>query len=232
METESHSNDSSELSQEELLDKAKQFLALTALVEKYPEVVERRVMGLIFILIGGAISFATLIFTNIINLVGWGDETMFLVIAFVIICLGLGFGITLKVITPIYKSYGKPESSKHDMSKTAKITWGVLTFLIIAVSIYVTFTNQMFLFAIFIQIFLAIGNGGNYYDSYRNQDGATPTKELLIFAIIIALSIIPMLLFLEWSTLILIVVDMGGIYIIGIYMLLTAEKMLLESSGR
>lgn len=232
MDNDSHPEESNELSQEEMLEKAKQLLTLTNLVEMYPAVVERRVMGLIFILIGGAISFATLIFTNILNIVGYGEESMFLILAFVIICLGLGFGITLKLISPIYKSYAKPESHRNEMSQTAKITWGFLTFLIITLSIYVSLTNQMFLFPIFIQIFLAIGNGANYYDSYRNQDGATPAKELLMFAIIIALSIIPMLLFIDLANLILIVVDMGGIYVIGIYMLLTAEKMLLEGSGR
>jgi len=232
MENESHSNDSRELSQEELLDKAKQFLELTALVEKYPEVVERRVMGLIFILIGGAISFATLIFTNIINLIGWREEMLFLSLVFVVICLGLAFGITLKVITPIYKSYDKSVSSKNEMTKTAKITWGFLTFTIITLSIYLTLTDQMQFFPIFLQVIMAFGNGGNYYESVKSKNAAAPAKELLTFAIIIALSIIPMLLFIELSTLILIVVDMGGIFVLGMYMLLTAEKMLLEGSGR
>ncbi len=232
METDSQPEESNELSQEEMLEKAKQLLTLTNIVEMYPAVVERRVMGLIFILIGGAISFATLIFTNLINIIGFGEGFLFLFIAFVIICLGLGFGITLKLITPIYKSYSKTESSKHEMSRAAKITWGVLTSLIIASSIYVTYTDQMFLFVIFIQIFLALGNGANYYDSIRNQGATTAAKELLMFAIIIAISIIPMLLFMDFAYLILIVVDMGGLYIIGIYLLVTAEKMLLEGSGR
>jgi hypothetical protein len=58
------------------------------------------------------------------------------------------------------------------------------------------------------------------------------TRELLYFAIVVFLSVIPMLMFLEIGYVFLIVVDMGGIYVIGIYMLITAERLLLESKGQ
>ena len=64
---------------------------------------------------------------------------------------------------------------------------------------------------------MAIGNTMNYYDSTKQENGKSSAKELMVFAIIIALSLIPMLLFMEFAYIIVIVVDMGGIYIIGIF---------------
>lgn len=232
MENESHSKDSIDLGRDEMLDKAKQLLTLTNLVEMYPAVVERRVTGLILILIGGAVSFATLVYTNIINLIDFEGDNLFLFFAFVIICLGLAFGIALKLIAPIYKPYARTDSSRNEISPFLKITWGILTSLIIALSVYAALTNQMFIFVIFLQVIMAIGNGANYYDISRHQDIPTSEKELLVFAIVIALSIVPMILFMDFAYIILILVDMGGLYLIGIYMLVTAEKLLLESSGR
>ncbi len=232
MENESHSTDSIDLGRDETLDGAKQLLTLTNLVEMYPAVVERRITGLILILIGGAVSFATLIYTNIINLIGHEDGNLFLSIAFVVISLGLAFGIALKLIAPIYKSYVRTDSSRNEISPFLKRTWGVLTALIITLSVYAALTNQMLIFVIFLQVIMAIGNGANYYDINRHQDIPTSKKEFLVFAIVIALSIVPMILFMDFAYIILILVDMGGLYLIGIYMLVTAEKLLLESSGR
>ncbi|MHA2077930.1 MAG: hypothetical protein ACW99X_10045, partial [Candidatus Thorarchaeota archaeon] len=58
------------------------------------------------------------------------------------------------------------------------------------------------------------------------------TREHLYFAIVVFLSIIPMLMFLDVAHIFLIIADMGGIYVIGIYMLITAERLLLESKGQ
>jgi hypothetical protein len=41
-----------------------------------------------------------------------------------------------------------------------------------------------------------------------------------------------MLMFLDVAHIFLIIADMGGIYVIGIYMLITAERLLLESKGQ
>jgi hypothetical protein len=65
MNEESNSDDTKELTQEEMLERAKQLLTLTDLVDRYPAVMERRITGMIFVLIGGGVSLATLFFTSL-----------------------------------------------------------------------------------------------------------------------------------------------------------------------
>ena len=69
----------------------------------------------------------------------------------------------------------------------------------------------------------------NYTLGRKSIEADIFTREHLYFAFSIFLSVIPMFLFLELAYVLLIVVDMGGIYVIGIYMLITAERLLLES---
>jgi len=72
----------------------------------------------------------------------------------------------------------------------------------------------------------------NYIGGRRDTSVAFFTREHLYFAIAVFLSIIPMMIFPSIAYIFLIVVDMGGIYVIGIYMLVTAEQLLLQSKGQ
>ena len=69
----------------------------------------------------------------------------------------------------------------------------------------------------------------NYALGRRSVEVDIFTREHLYFSLAVFLSVIPMFLFLEIAYVILIVVDMGGIYSMGIYMLITSERLLLES---
>jgi hypothetical protein len=72
----------------------------------------------------------------------------------------------------------------------------------------------------------------NYIFGRRESGEESLTREHLYFAIAVYISIIPMLLFPIFAYVLLVVVDMGGVYVIGIYMLVTAEQLLLESKGQ
>jgi hypothetical protein len=90
-------------------------------------------------------------------------------------------------------------------------------------------TGNGVLFIPALQIIMGIGFLSNYLLGRKSIEAEIFTREHLYFAVAIFLSLIPMFLFLELAYVLLIVVDMGGIYVIGIYMLITAERLLLES---
>jgi hypothetical protein len=110
--------------------------------------------------------------------------------------------------------------------------WGILAVAIVLVALFTFSTNNGLLFIPFLQIVMGTGFLSNYALGRRSIEADIFTREHLYFAIAIFLSVIPMFLLLDLAYVLLIVVDMGGIYIIGIYMLVTAERLLLESRGQ
>ncbi|KXH77106.1 MAG: hypothetical protein AM326_05770 [Candidatus Thorarchaeota archaeon SMTZ-45] len=212
---------------EDMIKQAKQLLLLTDLVDKYPQVVSRRVAGLVYILIGGGISFATLILMSLQNLIGPGDP--FLVnIGFVIISLVFSWVIGFRLIVPLTQSY-PAEPSRSEGGGLILVLWGVIGVAIVVSSLVLFQMGLHLLFPSILQFIMGFGFTINYLAGRRSSTYDFYSREHLYFSIAIFLSIIPMLIFLEAAYLILIVVDMGGIYIIGIFMLITAERLLLES---
>jgi len=212
---------------EELVEKAKQLLLLTDLIDKYPKVVARRVSGLIYLIIAGGISFATLIYMSLQNVLGSIDPVL-LNLGFVGISLFFSWLVAFRLVLPLTQSY--PEEPKEKEGERAPfLVWGVLAVAIV-VAAYVTFsTNNGIMFIPALQIIMGIGFLSNYILGRRSVEVDVFTQEHLYFALAVFLSLPAMFLFLELAYIILIVVDMGGIYVIGIYMLITAERLLLES---
>lgn len=231
MSDEPQSNDTEELSQKEMLERAKQLLMLTDLVDRYPAVIERRITGIIFILIGGGVSLATLFFTSLINAYPGIGSNLFVVIGFVVGSLSISGIIVFKLVNPLTQSYSRIDSSKDEMSTLMKVTWGILVMAIIIFAIYSFGTDQPHLFPIFIQIVLSIGNSSIYYDMRRNPRSADISIAHLILVAFVVLSIIPIVLLQSLAFSIMILVDIGGLYAIGIYTLLTAERLLVSSMG-
>lgn len=212
---------------DEMVEKAKQLLLLTDLVEKYPMVVERRVAGLVYLIIAGGISFATLIYMTLQDVIGPGDPLL-VNLGFVALSLVFSWIVAFRLVLPLTSSYPKRTTTDND-GRFSFAVWGILVAAMVILS-FVTFsTGNGQLFVPSLQLIMGIGFLSNYIGARRTTDAEFYTREHLYFAIVVFLSIIPMLMFLDIAHVFLIVADMGGIYIIGIYMLITAERLLLES---
>ncbi len=217
--------------EDELTEKAKQLLLLTDLVDKYPAVVARRAAGLVYLIIAGGISFATLIYMSLQDIFSQGNPIL-VNLGFVALSLIFSWAVAFRLVLPLTQSYPKVETTP-DGDWKAFIVWGILAIAIVVLS-FVTFsTGTGQYFAPALQLIMGIGFLSNYLGGRKQQSGYEfYSREHLYFAIVVFLSIIPMLLFLDRAHVFLIVADMGGIYIIGIYMLITAERLLLESKGK
>jgi len=225
-----NSDDTKDISQEEMLKRAKQLLTLTDLVDRYPAVVERRVTGMIFILIGGGVSLATLFFTSLISAYPGIGSDVFTVVVFVVGSLALSGLIIFRLINPLTRSYSSVESkSRNEMSPLVKVTWGSLAIAIIIFSIYSFGTGQPELFPVFIQIVLFIGNTGIYLDMRKDPQAADVLFAHLAFVVLVLFSIIPVVLLPPIAFSIMILVDIGGLYALGIFTLLTAERLLVQT---
>ena len=212
---------------DELVEKAKQLLLLTDLIDKYPKVVARRVSGLIYLIIAGGISFATLIYMTLQDVLGPIDPVL-VNLAFVGISLIFSWIVAFRLVLPLTQSY--PEEPKPKEGERAPfIVWGILAIAII-IDAFVSFsTGNGIIFIPVLQIIMGIGFLSNYILGRKSVEADIFSREHLYFSLAVFLSVIPMYLFIEFSYVILIVVDMGGIYIMGIYMLITSERLLLES---
>ena len=217
------------LEQKDLLEQAKQLLVLTDLVDRYPSVVSKRVTGLLYVLIGGAISLTALLFSTLIGFMGETMNSVFVIIPFIVLVLLITYVIAFRLIIPLTKSFVKEKDDS--MSTTAKIVWGFLSTMIVLISLYAFGTGQEYFFPIGIQIILFIGNIGNYNEAKKDQNEAIFARSQLLFSVIVLLSLIPIILIPVAAFSVMILVDIGGIYAMGIYMLLTAERLLIEVTG-
>jgi len=215
---------------DEMVEKAKQLLLLTDLVDKYPMVVERRVAGLVNLIIAGGISFATLIYMTLQNVLGPGDPLL-VNLGFVGLSLLFSWIVAFRLVLPLTSSYPQKEKSA-DAGRPGIMVWGILVVTMVILSFTTIGTGNMQLFAPCLQVIMGVGFLSNYIGTRSESDAGVHTREYLYFAIVVFLSIIPMLMFIELAHVFLIIADMGGIYIIGIYMLITAERLLLESKGQ
>lgn len=215
---------------EDMVEKAKQLLLLTDLVDKYPMVVARRVAGLVYLIIAGGISFATLIYMSLQDVLGPGDPLL-VNLGFVGLSLLFSWIVAFRLVLPLTKSYPK-EASTENGGKAPFVIWGILAIAMVVLSVYTFSTGLDDYFAPALQLIMGIGFLSNYIGERRSSGVEFYTREHLYFAIAVFLSIIPMLMFPTIAHIFLIVVDMGGIYVIGIYMLVTAEQLLLQSKGQ
>ena len=139
--------------------------------------------------------------------------------------------VAFRLVLPLTSSYPK-EAKKESDGKTPIVVWGILVVAMVILS-FATFTTVNGpIFAPSLQLIMGIGFLSNYIGARRESNGKFITHEHLYFAIVVFLSIIPMMMFLNLAHVFLIIADMGVIYIIGIYMLVTAERLLLESKGQ
>jgi hypothetical protein len=220
-----------EISSDNELADARRLLALTDIVDRYPQVVSRRVTGIIYILIGGGISFATLVMfvlTVVLEPQAWDP---LLNLLFVGVSLLITWIIAFRLVGPLTKS--APQQLPQDENiKYFYLMWGIIA-IILAVSSVILFTQEdQLLFPVLVQILLAIGQITSFFMGRRIEDFSDFLKENLALGIAAILSIPFMLLLPLLAYLILIIVDIGGIYILGVYALITAERLLLESTGR
>ena len=210
-----------------MVEKARQLLLLTDLVDKYPTVMARRVAGLVYLIIAGGMSFATLIFMSLQDLLGPGNPLL-INIGFVVLSLLFSWIVAFRLVLPLTRSYPQ-EVSTDENGKATVIVWGILVVAMVVLSVVTFSTGMGDLFAPSLQLIMGAGFLSNYILGRRNSNVEFYSHEHLFFAIIVFLSIIPMLMVLSIAYVVLIVVNMGGIYVIGIYMLVTSERLLLES---
>ncbi len=228
MNNETETGEAPNLSRDEMLEQAKQLLVLTDLVDRYPAVVSRRTTGLIFVLVGGAISLSGLLFATLLAFIGNFADNLFVVLLFVVFNLIITGIIAFRLVVPLTRSYSSSQKQNEGMRKASKATWAILSISIVVVAVYSFGIGQPYLFAIGNQILLALGNVANYNDARKSPDDAPYARSILVFVILVILSIIPMAILPILAFSILILVDIGGIYGLGIYMLVSAERLLLE----
>jgi hypothetical protein len=214
---------------EDMIEKAKQLLLLTDIVDKYPLVVARRVAGLVYIIMAGGISFVTLIFMSLQDILGPGD---FLInLGFVIFSLVFSWIIAFRLVIPLTRSYPQ-EPTLDEGGRATLVIWGILVVAIVIVSLLTFSAGMDNLFPPVLEFIMGIGFLSNYMLGRRNTSVEFYTHEHLYFAITVLLSIIPMLLFPAMAYVIIIISCVGGIFVVGIYMLITAERLLLASKGQ
>jgi len=214
---------------EDMIEKAKQLLLLTDIVDKYPLVVARRVAGLIYIIMAGGISFVTLIFMSLQDILGPGD---FLInLGFVIFSLVFSWIVAFRLVIPLTRSYPQ-EPTLDEGGRATLVIWGILVVAIVIVSLLTFSAGMDNLFPPVLEFIMGIGFLSNYILGRRNTSVEFYTHEHLYFAITVLLSIIPMLLFPAMAYVIIIISCVGGIFVVGIYMLITAERLLLASKGQ
>ena len=214
---------------EDMLEKARKLLELTDIVDKYPLVVARRVAGLVYIIMAGGISFVTLIFMSLQDILGPGD---FLInLGFVIFSLVFSWIVAFRLVIPLTRSYPR-EPTLDEGGRATLVIWGILVAAIVIVSLLTFSAGMDNLFPPVLEFIMGIGFLSHYMLGRRNTSVEFYTHEHLYFAITVLLSIIPMLLFPAMAYVIIIISCVGGIFVVGIYMLITAERLLLESRGK
>ena len=223
------SRDESE-SDNDMVKKARQLLLLTDLIDKYPQVVARRVAGLVYILIGGGISFATLILMALQDLLGPGDPFV-MNVGFVVLSLVLSWVIGFRLIGPLTSSL-PVEPGPPKGGRLVYVPWVIFGAAILLSSIVIFQMGLAGLFPSTLQFIMGCGFTVTYIQGKRASSLDFYSREHIYFATIVFLSLIPMLMIPAAAYIILIIVDMGGIYVIGIHMLITAERLLLETKGQ
>ncbi|MFW9889762.1 MAG: hypothetical protein ACFFER_16360, partial [Candidatus Thorarchaeota archaeon] len=122
------------------LDDARRLLALTDIVDRYPQVVTRRVNGIIYILIGGGISFATLVMfvlTVVYSPLAWNP---LLNLTFVAVSLLITWVIAFRLVGPLTRSFPK-KAVQQKPPIWFYIMWGAIA-VVLAVSSVVLFTQD------------------------------------------------------------------------------------------
>ncbi len=221
-----------EKTSDDILNQARQLLELTAIVDKYPQVVSRRVSGIIYVLIGGAISFSGLLFIGIVGQTGELGSNLWVNLLFIAVNLFIAWAISFRLVIPLMKAYPRPEGESTEMSREMKVSWAIIVILIIVMSMLTFGTEHPELFSPCMQALLFFGNVENYREAKRYPVSGSTANESLYYAAAVLMSIIPIVVFPGIAFYILILVDIGGIFFLGIYMLITAERLLLESVGR
>ncbi|MFW9968119.1 MAG: hypothetical protein ACFFEA_13270 [Candidatus Thorarchaeota archaeon] len=224
-------SENDEINSEDELAEARRLLALADIVDRYPQVVTRRVTGIIYILIGGGISFATLVMfvlTVVLESQAWNP---LLNLLFVGVSLLITWIIAFRLVGPLTKSVPR-QAIEEEGGRIFLLMWAIIAILL-AVSSVILFTQEnQWLFPILVQILLGFGQSASYYMARMGDRDDVYAKENLALGVVAILSIPLMLLLPLLAYLILIVVDIGGIYLLGVYALITAERLLLESTGR
>ena len=224
-------NSTGDETDKEMIEQAKKLLQLSDLVAKYPLVVARRVAGLVYLIIAGGISYTTLIYMSLQNILGPGDPLL-VNLGFVALSLVFSWVVAFRLVLPLTQSYPDTSPDEEEGSMYVFAIWGIIATAIVILA-FVTFsTGSGLLFAPVLQLIMGTGFLTNYLLGRRGSGVEFYTKEHLYFAIVVFLSLIPMWIFLEFAYVFLIIADMGGIYVVGIYMLITAERLLLESKGQ
>ncbi len=211
------------------LEQAKQLLRLTDLVDRYPQVVGRRIVGITYVLIAGGISFATLLLFGITSIIQEPIEDLSLHLIFIAVSLIVTWVLAFRVVSVIAKSYSST-TDPSGMTIPQIVFWVIFTIVIFASSYFGVVLVQPLLFPISVQLMISTIFIANYYSD--QDEPRTVTKEHLYLALVALLSIAFMFIFERIWPLIIIVVDVGGIYILGIYFLITAEQALLKNEDR
>ena len=102
-------NSDNDIVEDDMTEKAKQLLLLTDLVDKYPAVVARRVAGLVYLIIAGGISFTTLIYMSLQDILGPGDPLL-VNLGFIAISLVFSWVVAFRLVLPLTKSYPQPST--------------------------------------------------------------------------------------------------------------------------
>ncbi|MFX0066201.1 MAG: hypothetical protein ACFFC7_28905, partial [Candidatus Hermodarchaeota archaeon] len=111
--------------------------------------------------------------------------------------------------------------------------WVIISIIFVISFIIGIIGNFPLVFPVTVQLLLIIIMLGNYLNDFRSRNqNLRAGREHLFFGLVAAISIIGILGFPAYSYTIMVLVDLSGFYLLGIYILITAEKFLLEMTGR
>ncbi|MFX1533428.1 MAG: hypothetical protein ACFFDI_04270 [Promethearchaeota archaeon] len=218
--------------EEDLLQQAKKFLILADLVDRYPGVIERRVIGLYYILMAGALSISIVTFLSLFNtLLDFDANLLFIVI--ISGSLLVAFSVAVGLINSLGKVYRPSEPIKLRSKVLFLVFWVIISLIFVISFIIGIIGNFSLVFPVTVQLLLAIIMIGNYLNDVRSRNQSLRAgREHLFFGLVAAASIIGIFVFPAYSYTIMVLVDLSGFYLLGIYILISAEKFLLEMTGR
>lgn len=216
---------------EEYIEEARKFKMVIEVVERFQYFILRRTIGILYLLIAATISVFLMIGLSISELFE-GAYGLLVLTALFFAMLAIIF-VVANNIFKLPRLYVSDKEALKDGGKERGIFWLILSMINFALMFVIIYTHAPFyLLPMSIQLFVALGNLGNYY--FASKEEGYPgrvDREYLYLSLILFISTPLFPVFPGYGWFILTVFALAGTYITGLVILVTAEKALEEAQG-
>ena len=205
---------------------AKKFLKIIDVVEKYQYYMVRRTTGLLYLTIAATISIFLFLTLYILELVPASLKAITFVPLLMLIFAAIWFISANILKLPKIYQIGKREDEAAE--RGIGYTWFGLSLLYVLIMIlnFIIHLPQ-FILPLYTQVFVALGNLGNYYFGKRTEQyPGKINREYLYFAIILLLTSPMITIFRGYEWFIVTIFTLLGTYAFGVYIVLTSDKAL------